>query len=305
MLTGFDSYADGGGFGFGGDNPMGGGMEMGGGFDGQGEAKSEEKKFREKNILPVSVKQVMDCEMTPEGLPSIDGTVPELVKIFGIVQNYDNTTTTKTQFNLSDGTKTIEAYKWKQQGEGSMDVESMAAANDIKDNTMVCAVGNVKVFQEKRSLFIMSVRPVTQYNELTHHLLSIMLHHAKATKGPIPGSAAAKAAEKAGAVGNYGMGMGAAGGQQSFGTPGGANAFGGAAVKQEVGGVHDDIALAISNVGGSDEGATLESVLDWLKMNGKGHVTEKTIQSFVTGGLEDGTLYGTIDDDHFKLTSES
>lgn len=69
--------------------------------------------------------------------------------------------------------------------------------------------------------------------------------------------------------------------------------------------MHDDIALAISNVGGSDEGATLESVLDWLKMNGKGHVTEKTIQSFVTGGLEDGTLYGTIDDDHFKLTSES
>lgn len=283
--------------GFGGDNPMG--MD-GGGFEGQGEAKSEEKKYKDKNLLPVSVKQILGCAITPDGSAQIANQTTELVKIVAITLSCMKTST-KSEYRLSDGTGTIEAFKWTGAGEGEGENANAEDLNAPKENTLVSVVGNVKVYQDKKSLFIMSIRTVTKYNEMTHHLLDTVMHHVKGHQGPIPGSNAHKALQQQGA--GYGMGMGAAGAQ--FGTPGGVNAFGGAAVKNEMGGNDSDSAItaAISATGQGEVGASVNDVLIHLK-GMQSAVTMDQVKDFVMRGMNEGLLYGTTDDEHFKLVSE-
>lgn len=299
ICVGFDGYADGGyggGVGFGGDNPMG--MEMGGGgFDGQGEAKSEEKKYKEKNILPVTVKQILDNELNPEGSLMVDGNSIELVKIVGITIN-SSASATKHEYMISDGTNTIEAFKWSNKEDGANADGAHAPPDMLPVNTMVTVVGNVKLYQDKKSLFLMSIRPVETFNEMTHHLLDVIVHHQRYTKGPIPGSKAATALQQGS---GYGMGMGAAGASM-FGTPGGGNF--GAAVKQEAGGLEQEITAAISQTGQGEVGSCIADVMSYLQLNSKAHISEAHVRDFVTKGMNEGQLYGTTDDDHFKLVSE-
>ena len=282
--------------GFGGDNPMG--MDVGGGFDGQGEAKSEEKKYKDKNLLPVTIKQILSCDTTDDGSAQIANQTTELVRIVAIALSYMRTTT-KIEYRLSDGTGTIEAFSWQSNNEGENNAAPIDDDDAPKENTLVSVVGNIKVYQDKKTFFVMSIRPVTKFNELTHHLLDVMVHHVKGHKGPIPGSNAEKARAQQGV--GYGMGMGAAGAQ--FGTPR-AGGFGGAAVKAEVGGdVDTAITNAISATGQGEVGASVDDVMMHLK-GSQSTITAEQVRDFVMRGMNEGLLYGTTDDEHFKLVSE-
>lgn len=63
-------------------------------------------------------------------------------------------------------------------------------------------IGVVKQYEGKLHIQVYDSTPVADWNELTHHLLDIILTHCQQTKGPVGGGAAA---------GGYGA--------SSFGTP--------------------------------------------------------------------------------------
>ena len=171
--VGFDDYGSGG-FqgGFGGDYPMANDQ---GGFEGAGEAKSEEKKYKDKNIVSVTIKQVEDSELNDNQIV-IDGKSSEFVRVVAVVTAIESAST-KIDYRISDGTKSIRAFKWTAEN------EDVQAEQNIKENSMVCIVGNIKTYQDVKSLFIVSMRPVNDHNEMTHHLLDCMMTHAIATKG--------------------------------------------------------------------------------------------------------------------------
>ena len=54
--------------------------------------------------------------------------------------------------------------------------------------------GSMRQYEGKRHVLIYKIAPLTDYNELTHHLLETVLIHLQNTRGPIPGSTAAVAA---------------------------------------------------------------------------------------------------------------
>ena len=285
--VGFDDYGSGG-FqgGFGGDYPMANDQ---GGFEGAGEAKSEEKKYKDKNIVSVTIKQVEDSELNDNQIV-IDGKSSEFVRVVAVVTAIESAST-KIDYRISDGTKSIRAFKWTAEN------EDVQAEQNIKENSMVCIVGNIKTYQDVKSLFIVSMRPVNDHNEMTHHLLDRMMTHAIATKGPVPGSAAAEAIKNQKVAGNY---------NAAFSSPSGGMG-GGPQIKAELGGDGGDdeaIRVAIRTASAGDEGANYESVMSTLAMQGKHNLSKNIVEKFVTAAMNDGTLYNTIDEDHFKLTDD-
>ena len=94
---------------------------------------------------------------------------------------------------------------------------------------MVRIVATIKIYQDIKSLFVVSMHAVEDHNEITHHLLDCMMTHAIATKGPVPGSAAAESIKAQKASGSY---------NATFASPSGM--LGGPKIKAELGGGGDD-----------------------------------------------------------------
>ena len=258
-----------------------------GGFDGVGEQKSEEKKYKDKNIVSVTIKQILDSDLNDNQIV-IDGKSTEFVRVVAMVTSVESAST-KVDYRISDGTKSIRAYRWTAEG------DSAQADNTVKENSMVRIVATIKIYQDIKSLFVVSMHAVEDHNEITHHLLDCMMTHAIATKGPVPGSAAAESIKAQKASGSY---------NATFASPSGM--LGGPKIKAELGGGGDDeaIRVAFSTAGASDEGANYAAIMATLAMQGKQNISEGAVKKFVELGLQDGTLYSTIDEDHFKLTSD-
>lgn len=55
---------------------------------------------------------------------------------------------------------------------------------------MMKVIGNVKAYDNKTHVLVYDASVVTDFNELTYHLLDVILVHCQQTKGPIPVSIA-------------------------------------------------------------------------------------------------------------------
>ena len=51
------------------------------------------------------------------------------------------------------------------------------------EGVYIRVIGNVKVFNEKRQVTAFNVRPIDDFNEVTHHAMESIYCHLKATKG--------------------------------------------------------------------------------------------------------------------------
>ena len=60
----------------------------------------------------------------------------------------------------------------------------------LRGNTMMRVVGSMKVYDGKVHMQVFDASVVEDWNELTYHLLDIVLVHNLQTKGPIPVSRA-------------------------------------------------------------------------------------------------------------------
>lgn len=51
---------------------------------------------------------------------------------------------------------------------------------------MVRVVGNIRDYEGNRHVLVFEVFPIEDFNQLTNHLLDVILTHCKHAKGPIP-----------------------------------------------------------------------------------------------------------------------
>merc|ERR1711871_327912 len=127
------------------------------------------------------------------------------------------------------------------------------------------------------------------------HLLEIALNHLQATKGPIPGS------QPANRGGMMTPGMG--GQHLPFYADSGLRQpnFGNAATS----GFGDDVNEMVLNVyrenNDADYGLSFQDVLDKLQQSGS-NMSLQGLKNVVSKLYEDGSLYTTIDDNHYKST---
>jgi len=61
----------------------------------------------------------------------------------------------------------------------------LASFDDYKDNMYIKSVVVVRPFKGQKMYVSNAVQPVSDYNQITYHLLSVMLAHAQRTKGSL------------------------------------------------------------------------------------------------------------------------
>jgi replication factor A2 len=285
------------------------GMDIGGGYDmgtdGQNDTKgsAEKKTYKNKSILPVTIRQIKKAEREA-GMVKIDNNTPEMVKIMGTVISKE-ASSTSIEYIISDGTGQIQCKNWVEKdintnNDSNIDGSNNSSAVPVQ-GSFVSLVGALKEYNDNLSIQIFgTITIIEDYNEMTHHLLDVILTHNMNTKGPIPGSDAAKDLEKRNANNiGYNMGMQGMGGMQ-FGTPAGGQ--GGQRANMDST-VDDAIQKAIKQTSFREEGTTVDETFDYLVKSNE-NITRQQVEDKVRQWNEDGLLYSTIDDMHFKSCDE-
>jgi replication factor A2 len=103
--------------------------------------------------------------------------------------------------------------------------EESQTIETLQENMCVRVFGRLQSFTGKTDLHIFSIEPVTDLNEVTHHMLEVVYIHCQNTKGPLNGAAASKGgvgASPAGSMvpqGGYMGGVGAGAYNNGMGMP--------------------------------------------------------------------------------------
>uniref|UniRef100_A0A7S3GU06 Replication protein A C-terminal domain-containing protein n=1 Tax=Spumella elongata TaxID=89044 RepID=A0A7S3GU06_9STRA len=305
---------------YGGFDPMGGyggnyGMDGGGagGFmGGEPEVKSSEKKKvgDRQSLIPVTIKQIQSADRQGDQY-IVDGREIHTVQLVGTFSGLEEHST-NILFRLNDGTGLLECRQW-------IDKESLKHKKvaGLKPGSMVRVVGNIRDYEGSKHILVFEIFAVEDFNQLTNHLLNVVLTHCIHTKGPIPGDNSG--ANKPGiASNNFSSGSPAGrptiGGSNNMGFNNNAgfnmnsmNQRGGSslnAVKSETQGLTETIYQAYTGRSSANqEGLPLQAALQILRTKGV-NLQPHELLNHVRQLCDDGRLYSTIDDEHHKPTSE-
>lgn len=246
---------------------------------------SSEKPIKEKSMVPATIKMIKAAPFNKEkNTIDLDGVSPEFVTIVGRLGEVESQST-KDIFQISDGTGSLQLTRWKEEN----NILANERFSECVEGTTVWVVGGVKQYGDVYSIQVYSMRKIEDFNEMTHHLLEVMLTHARNTKGPIPGSAAANMqtnnvnAHNPFAITpgkNQGMALSSGGGNNE---------------KQDA---LVQAARFCSEQGG-EQGGTANDMMKYLTAQGK-NIALGEIKSFLTASEDDGRCFSTVDEDHFQ-----
>lgn len=295
---GYDAGGFGGGFGGGGGDQFGndfmgaggdafGGQQFqasqggGGGFqvDNAGPDGKARNKDRQ-SLIPVTIKQLKNAQGSAAGDQSftIDGQDLHQVTIVGVIMRAEEANT-NLQYTIDDGTGDMDVKKWiDSEADGAM-VEQRAMCREGK---IVRVVGQLRTFNHTRSVVAFNIQPITDFNEYTFHFIECVHSHLRHTRGKPPAGGAGANAPMMGGV------AGVAAGQQQRPT-----------VQQNnsAAALVDTVLQYFRNYGTSDLGCTVADCYEAMKASG---TTMPQLREVVDNLAQEGHLYSTIDDDHFK-----
>ncbi|KAF2094905.1 replication protein A, subunit RPA32 [Rhizodiscina lignyota] len=158
----------------------------GGGFMGGSQTSpSGEKNYTKDSLRPVTIKQLMEAEQISDQDFKSDGAEITQVTIVGQIRNVAQQTTNVT-YKLDDGTGSIEVKQWTDSE--AVNNEDSNESSKLAENMYVRVWGKLKSFNTKRHLGATCIRPITDYNEVSYHLLEAAVVHLYFTRGP-PGGA--------------------------------------------------------------------------------------------------------------------
>lgn len=264
----------------------GGGGSGGGGFNGNSSQDQEKqgrarRSYDEQTVIPVTIRMVLRAQPDPSGggdgsVVLEDGRKLASVKIVGAARSV-NDHSTNVVYELEDGTGLIEVKQWLDDNDCTA-LQEMRAQT-LKEHIYLKVVGQVKDYDGKKIIVANSVRPLTTGNEISHHFLEVVHsgeYHKKMDS--IVGPAATTSI-------NDGIG------------------FGGQAVAQQSNNSSgDDLKDAVLNLfknadSSSETGVHVQDCINELS----GKYSEADIRSMVENLSEEGHVYSTISDDHFKF----
>lgn len=173
---GFDPMSAGGGF--------GGGMDMNTSFgdantNGSATKPADKKGSRDRqSLLPMTIKQLHSI-VEEDGVNKLDGVEVFSVRLLGTIQSID-AHATNVVYRISDGTGIVECKSF-------IEKEGLGAAKygDCREQMLVKINGNMRSYEGTKSVMIYHMSVVTDWNELTHHMLESVFTHLKNTRGPL------------------------------------------------------------------------------------------------------------------------
>lgn len=242
-------------------------------------------------LLPLTVKQISQAiQNSADDTFYVDGIDVNNVTLVGMVCNKEERST-DVSFLIDDGTGRIEVKRWI---DGQDTHESIEMAS-LQNGVYVRVHGHLRSFQGKRNIVAFSVRPVTDFNEITYHFLEcifVHLHNSKANGGAVKGPSAGVQAPSNSV---YGGSTGASGGSYNQYMPSNIAAVGGSmdecqkrvhAIFEEPSSLNAEAGLHVDEVA--------------RRMSG---FNKKQVKDAIEFLVNEGLIYSTIDDDHYKSTN--
>ncbi|ODO05119.1 replication factor A2 [Cryptococcus wingfieldii CBS 7118] len=275
-----------------GSNPYyggaGGGYVAGGGNGDYGSSQDSPggKKSRgNATIRPLTIKQFNEAQQVhPDADFSIDGEDVTQVLLVGSVRNA-STTATNVAYEIGDGTGYVDVKLWLDSAD-----DQSGKTDGIQQDSYIGVMGTIKSYNNKRHVSATHVRPITDPNEIQHHLLKA-LHVSLLLRGGTSGNAGANRATT-----DY---RAPTASSSDYAKPAAAANHGGAdpyaeldplaraimQILEREGPNHDDgmHVAALSKATGSTDLEQFTLVLDWL--------------------AENGHVFTTIDEAHYQIAS--
>jgi len=177
---------------------------------------------------------------------------------------------------VDDGTGKITVKIYVSNGEDD-DLERQRRA-ELREGIYVRVFGHVGAYNNERQINAFSVRPITDHNEVTYHLSQVIFQHIHLSKG---GDAIPE-----GTVPKFDAGYGGAAPAVGFGAANGLNP------------IQNDV-LSIFNAPDAmqiEAGLTIADVI----ARSSNRFNQQQVMGAVTFLVDEGHLYSTIDDAHWK-----
>lgn len=160
------------------ESGMGGGYTQSpGGFASPSLSQGGEKKGRTRanQIIPCTVSQLMSASQADEAFKVGDVEVAQ-VTIVGIIRSTDKSMT-NIQYKVDDMTGApMDVKQWVDTEDPGVD------SSVLPPGTYVKVSGNIRSFQNHRSVVAFSVRPLEDMNEITSHMLEVVQAHMALSK---------------------------------------------------------------------------------------------------------------------------
>lgn len=257
-------------------------------YGGGGSQNSAEKRnsrsYDEQTLIPVSIH--MASKAHPDSSYGGDGTALVLddgrplhtVKVVGAVRHVEGQST-NVLYTIEDGTGTMDVKQWLDDNDSSIMAEMKKETT--KEGIYITVIGQIKDYEGKKTLVANSVRLLSTGNELTHHLLEVMysaeqFKRADSIVAPPPMM-----------MGTVGMNLGGNRGMTLNNSAGGG---GEDHLKDRI------YAIMRDNDNGSEEGISIEQTIQFLP-----NVPQAEIRKIVTILSEEGQIYSTVSESHFKV----
>ncbi|XP_018554209.1 replication protein A 32 kDa subunit [Lates calcarifer] len=151
---------------------VGGYTQSPGGFASPALSQGGDKKGRTRanQIIPCTVSQLMSASQADEAFKVGDVEVAQ-VTIVGIIRSTDKSMT-NIQYKVDDMTGApMDVKQWVDTEDPSVD------STVLPPGTYVKVSGNLRSFQNHRSVVAFSVRPLEDMNEITSHMLEVVQAH--------------------------------------------------------------------------------------------------------------------------------
>lgn len=156
---------------------VGGYTQSPGGFASPSLSQGGDKKGRTRatQIIPCTVSQLMSASQTDEAFKVGDVEVAQ-VTIVGVIRSTDKSMT-NIQYKVDDMTGApMDVKQWVDTEDPSVD------STVLPPGTYVKVSGNLRSFQNHRSVVAFGVRPLEDMNEITSHMLEVVQAHMMLSK---------------------------------------------------------------------------------------------------------------------------
>ncbi|XP_026172602.1 replication protein A 32 kDa subunit [Mastacembelus armatus] len=151
---------------------VGGYTQSPGGFASPALSQGGERKGRTRatQIIPCTVSQLMSASQSDEAFKVGDVEVAQ-VTIVGVIRSTDKSMT-NIQYKVDDMTGApMDVKQWVDTEDPSVD------STVLPPGTYVKVSGNLRSFQNHRSVVAFSIRPLEDMNEITSHMLEVVQAH--------------------------------------------------------------------------------------------------------------------------------
>ncbi|XP_068614699.1 replication protein A 32 kDa subunit [Brachionichthys hirsutus] len=256
---------------------VGGYTQSPGGFASPSLSQGEKKRARATQIIPCTVSQLMSASQVDEAFKVADVEVAQ-VTIVGVIRSRDKSMT-NIQYKVDDMTAApMDVKQWLDTEDPSMD------SSILPPGTYVKVSGNMRSFQNLRSVVAFSLRPLEDMNEITSHMLEVVQAHmvlGKPQSGP-----------SAGAATNTNVTMSKQGSDSAGGSYARANDFSNNGLS-----ANQIQVLRLIKSCSYRQGISIQELVQ--KLSGLSLPVIKQAVEFLSN---EGHIFSTIDEDHYKST---